>query len=68
MNKFQKIILLCCLFSYAFSMKITNIEPKTVTLGEENVNFTLTVQDYDSTKSYSFYLAIYLAYLVLLYF
>ena len=57
MNKFQKIILLCCLFSYAFSLKVTNIEPSTVTLGEENVNFTLTVQDYDSTKSYKFYLA-----------
>ena len=57
MNKFQKIILLCCLFSYAFSLKVTNIEPKTVTLGEENVNFTLTVQDYDSTKYYRFYLA-----------
>ena len=57
MNKFQKIILLCCLFSYAFSLKVTNIEPSTVTLGEERVNFTLTVQDYDSTKSYRFYLA-----------
>ena len=57
MNKFKKIILLCCLFSYAFSLKVTNIEPKTVTLGEERVNFTLTVQDYDSTKSYKFYLA-----------
>ena len=28
-----------------------------MTLGEERVNFTLTVQDYDSTKSYKFYLA-----------
>ena len=28
-----------------------------MTLGEERVNFTLTVQDYDSTKSYRFYLA-----------
>ena len=50
MNKFQKIILLCCLFSYAFSMKITNIEPSTVTLAR-NVEFTLTVEDYDSSKS-----------------
>ena len=50
MNKFQKIILLCCLFSYAFSMKITNIEPSTVTFAR-NVNFTLTVEDYNSSKS-----------------
>ena len=57
MNKFQKIILLFYLFSYAFSLKVTKIEPSTVTFGEERVNFTLTVQDYDSTKSYRFYLA-----------
>ena len=56
MNKFQKIFLLCCLFSYVFSLKVTNIEPKTATLGE-SVDFNLTVQDYDSTKSYRFYLA-----------
>ena len=59
MNKFQKIILLCCLFSYAFSLKVTNIEPSTMTFGESNV-FTLTVEDNDSTKyyqSHTFYLA-----------
>ena len=50
MNKFQKIFLLCCLFSYAFSMKITNIEPSTVTLARI-VEFTLTVEDYNSSKS-----------------
>ena len=43
MNKFQKIILLCCLFSYVFSLKVTNIEPKTVTLGDK-VEFTLTIE------------------------
>ena len=56
MNKFQKIFLLCCLFSYVFSLKVTNIEPKTATLGE-SVEFTLTVQDYDSDNYYSFYLS-----------
>ena len=59
MNKFQKIILLCCLFSYAFSLKVTNIEPSTMTFGESNV-FTLTVEDNDSTEyyqSHTFYLA-----------
>ena len=56
MNKFQKIFLLCCLFSYVFSLKVTKIEPNTATLGEK-VEFTLTVQDYDSTKSFMFYLA-----------
>ena len=56
MNKFQKIILLCCLFSYAFSLKVTNIEPSTMTFGESNV-FTLTVEDYDSNENYNFYLA-----------
>ena len=56
MNKFQKIFLLCCLFSYVFSLKVTNIEPKTVTLGE-SVEFNLTVQDYDSTKYNRFYLS-----------
>ena len=59
MNKFQKIILLCCLFSYAFSLKVTNIEPSTMTFGESN-EFTLTVEDNDSTEyyqSHSFYLA-----------
>ena len=50
MNKIQKIILLCCLFSYVFSMKITNIEPKTATLAR-SVEFTLTVEDYNSSKS-----------------
>ncbi len=54
MNKFQKIFLLCCLFSYVFSLKVTNIVPKTVTLGE-NVNFTLTVQDLDPTQSYYYF-------------
>ena len=56
MNKFQKIILLFCLFSYIFSMKVTKIEPSTVTLGEI-VEFTLTVQDYDTSKDYYFYLS-----------
>ena len=55
MNKFQKIILLCCLFSYAFSLKVTKIEPSTATLGER-VEFTLIVQDYDPSKYYTFYL------------
>ena len=54
MNKIQKIFLLCCLFSYVFSLKVTNIVPKTVTLGE-NVNFTLTVQDLDPTQSYYYF-------------
>ena len=56
MNKFQKIFLLCCLFSYVFSLKVTNIEPKKATLGDK-VEFTLTVQDYDSDNYYSFYLS-----------
>ena len=56
MNKFQKIFLLCCLFSYAFSLKVTNIEPSTMTFGESD-KFTLTVEDYDSTKYYYFYLS-----------
>ena len=56
MNKFQKIFLLCCLFSYVFSLKVTNIEPKTATLGK-SVEFNLTVQDYDSTKYNRFYLS-----------
>ena len=56
MNKFQKIILLFYLFSYAFSLKVTKIEPSTVTFGDK-VEFTLTVQDYDSTNSNRFYLA-----------
>ena len=55
MNKFQKIFLLCCLFSYAFSLKVTNIEPSTATIGER-VDFTLTVEDYNSSESNSFYL------------
>ena len=45
MNKFQKIFLLCCLFSYVFSLKVTKIEPSTVDIGEINVVFTLTVED-----------------------
>ena len=56
MNKFQKIILLCCLFSYVFSMKVTNIEPSTATIGEK-VDFTLTVEDYDSSKYYRLFLS-----------
>ena len=55
MNKIQKIILLYCLFSYAFSLKVTKIEPSTITFGESN-EFTLTVEDYDSSKYYNFYL------------
>jgi hypothetical protein len=51
MNKFQIIFLLCCLFSYVFSLKVTNIEPKKATLGD-SVEFTLTVQDLDQTQSY----------------
>ena len=58
MNKFQKIILLCLLFTFVFSIKVTKIEPTTVTYGE-NVDFTLTVQDYDPSKDYSFYLTNY---------
>ena len=58
MNKFQRTFILCCLFSYAFSLKVTKIEPTTVTYGE-NVDFTLTVQDYDPSKDYSFYLTNY---------
>ena len=56
MNKFQKIFLLCCLFSYAFSLKVTKIEPSTMTFGESD-EFTLTVEDYDSNEYYNFYLA-----------
>ena len=56
MNKFQKIILLCLLFTFVFSIKVTKIEPTTVTLGER-VNFTLTVEDYEPNKSYNFYLS-----------
>ena len=54
MNKFQKIILF--LFSYVFSMKVTNIEPKTATIGER-VEFTLTVEDYDSSQYYRLFLS-----------
>ena len=58
MNKFQRTFILCCLFSYAFSLKVTKIEPTTVTYGE-NVDFTLIVQDYEPSKDYSFYLTNY---------
>ena len=47
MKKFQKIIIFSCLLSFIFSMVITDIEPKTVTVGEK-VNFVLTVQNYNS--------------------
>ena len=69
MNKFQKIFFLFCLFFYVFSMKITNIEPKTVTLGDK-VEFTLIIEvededyeifenyeDYDLANSHRFYLS-----------
>ena len=49
MIKFQKIFFIC-LFSYILSLTVTKIEPTTVTLGEE-VTFTLTVEDYDSSSS-----------------
>lgn len=52
MNKIQKIIFFISL-SCIFSLKVTNIEPNTATLGED-VTFTLTVQDYDSSNYYDF--------------
>ena len=54
MNKFQNLIFFNCLFSYIFSITVTNIEPSIVTFGGE-VAFALTVQDYDSSDN-DFYL------------
>ena len=51
MNKILKIIFFICIFSYIFSTNVINIEPKTVILGE-NVEFTLTVEDYNSYYDY----------------
>ena len=51
MNKFQKIFLLCFLFSYVFSVKILKIKPTTVNFGE-SVDFTLTVDYFDFSELY----------------
>ncbi len=55
MNRFLKIVFFNCFFSYIFSLTVTNIEPSSVILGEF-VNFTLIVQDYDSSKNNYFYI------------
>ena len=51
MNKYLKIIFLTFLFSCVFSITFIKIEPNSVTLGDE-VEFTLTVNDYDSEVLY----------------
>ena len=51
MNKLLKKILFICTFSYIFSIKVTNIEPTNVILGE-NVEFALTVEDYTSDHNH----------------
>ena len=55
MNKFLKLIFFNCFFLYIFSTTVTKIEPSSVILGE-NVTFTLTVQDYNLSKSVYFYI------------
>ena len=55
MYKILKITFFISLFSNIFSLtKIKKIEPTTVALGD-NVNFTLTVEDYDSSDHFSLF-------------
>ena len=51
MDELLKKIFFIFIFSYVFSTNVTNIEPTNVILGE-NVEFTLTVEDYTSYYNY----------------
>ena len=53
MNQIKISIFFTYLFSYIFSIKINKIEPNIVTF-DENIEFNLTVEDYDSSKNYNF--------------
>ena len=53
MYNYQIIIFFICLFSYIYStLKVNKIEPSTVIFSED-VEFNLTVQDYDSSINYN---------------
>lgn len=53
MYNYQIIIFFICLFSYIYStLKVNKIEPSTVIFSED-VEFNLTVQDYDSSNNYN---------------
>lgn len=54
MINFRKIIFFNSLISFIFSIIVTKIEPTTLVL-EKNVNFNLTIENDDTSKSYDSY-------------